>query len=213
MDFYCFPQSVPNRAVIMTAAAVGVKLNRIPLKLLAGEHLKHAEFMKINPQHMVPTIVDNGFVLWESRAIMTYLIEQYGKDDSLYPKDPKKRALINQRLYFDMGTLYKALGDYYYPQLAKKSKGDPALYKNIETAFEFLNTFLEDQLYVAGDTFTVADIALVATVSTFANAEFDFSKYENVMKWWENVKKVTPGFEENQAILLADKYRWDALRE
>lgn len=44
---------------------------------------------------------------------MTYLVEQYGKDDSLYPKDPKKRAIVNQRLYFDACTLYKALADYY----------------------------------------------------------------------------------------------------
>jgi len=38
---------------------------------------------------------------------MGYLVDQYGKDDSLYPKDPKKRAIVNQKLYFDCGTLYQ----------------------------------------------------------------------------------------------------------
>lgn len=44
---------------------------------------------------------------------MAYLANQYGKDDSLYPKDPKKRALVDQRMYFDIGTLYQSLADYY----------------------------------------------------------------------------------------------------
>lgn len=44
---------------------------------------------------------------------MTYLASAYGKNDSLYPKDLKKRAIVDQRLYFDMGTLYAAFGAYY----------------------------------------------------------------------------------------------------
>jgi glutathione S-transferase len=51
--------------------------------------------------------------VFSSRAILGYLADQYGKDDSLYPKDPKQRTIINQRLYFDIGTLYQNFIDYY----------------------------------------------------------------------------------------------------
>jgi len=48
-----------------------------------------------------------------SRAILGYLVEQYAKDDSLFPKNPKKRAVVNQMLYFDATTLHQRISDYY----------------------------------------------------------------------------------------------------
>ncbi|XP_067618364.1 glutathione S-transferase 1-1 [Eurosta solidaginis] len=196
MDFYYTAGSAPCRSVIMTAKALGLNLNKKPMNLMAGEHMK-PEYLKLNPQHTIPTLVDNGFPLWESRAIMVYLAEKYGKDDTLYPKCPKKKAVINQRLYFDMGTLYKSFADYYYPQLFAKAPADPELYKKIESAFDLLNTFLEGHKYVAGDALTLADLSILATVSTFEVAGFDFSKYANVAKWYANVKKSAPGADEN----------------
>ena len=53
-----------------------------------------------------------------SRAILSYLVNKYGKDDNLYPKDPQKRALVDRMLYFDIGTLYKAMVDYFVSILA-----------------------------------------------------------------------------------------------
>ena len=44
-------------------------------------------------------------------CICLYLFSKYGKDDKLYPKDVTTRAVVDQRLYFDMGTFYKAVGD------------------------------------------------------------------------------------------------------
>jgi len=198
LDFYYVPGSAPCRAVQMTAKAVGVDLNLKLTNLMAGEHLK-PEFIKINPQHTVPTLVDDGFALWESRAIMVYLVEKYGKTASLYPSDPKARAVVNQRLYFDLGTLYQRLADYYYPQLFAKQPANPENLKKLEDAVGFLNTFLEGHTYAAGDNLTVADISLVATVSTLDVADFDLSKYPNVVAWYEKCKATTPGYDINEA--------------
>lgn len=60
--------------------------------------------IKINPQHVIPTLITvTGASLWESRAIMTYLVEKYGKDDVLYPSEPLKCALI--RVYISIWEL------------------------------------------------------------------------------------------------------------
>lgn len=202
MDFYYLPGSAPCRAVIMTASALGIELNKKLLNLQAGEHLK-PEFLKINPQHTIPTMVDGGFALWESRAIMVYLVEKYGKkDDALYPSCPKKRAVINQRLYFDMGTLYKSFADYFYPQIMQKKPADPELLKKLEASVEFLNVFLSSSKYVAGDAMTLADLAILASVSTMDVAKFDLSKYEHVAKWYAMLKDTAPGAAENWAGCL-----------
>lgn len=113
IDLYYMDASAPCRSVMMTAKVLGVELNLKFLNLMSGEHMK-PEFLKINPQHNVPTIDDNGFYLNESRAICAYLVNQYGKDDKLYPKDPKVRAKVDQRLYFDMGVFYYRFGQVYY---------------------------------------------------------------------------------------------------
>lgn len=74
--------------------------------MYAKEQLKD-DFLEINPQHTLPTLDDNGFILTESRAIAIYLVDKYFPDGHpLYPNDVKQRALINQRLQFDCGTLY-----------------------------------------------------------------------------------------------------------
>ncbi|XP_011193469.2 glutathione S-transferase 1-1 [Zeugodacus cucurbitae] len=203
MDLYYFPGSAPCHAVILTAKNLGIELNKKFVDLMARENMS-AEFAKINPQQVVPTLVDNGFTVWESRAIMVYLVQKYGKDDSLFPKCPKKQAIINQRLYFDMGTLYKSFSDYYYPQLFFNKPLVPELYKNMETAMALLNTFLEGNNYVAGDRLTVADLSILASISIFDVANFDISKYVNVARWYADAKKL-PGWEENWAGCLEFK--------
>ncbi|XP_022222169.2 glutathione S-transferase 1-1 [Drosophila obscura] len=207
MDLYYHPASAPCRSVIMTAKALGVELNLKMCDVLAGEQLK-PEFVKLNPQHVIPTIVDNGFVLWESRAILIYLVEKYGKeDDSLYPADPQKRAVINQRLYYDMGTLFQSFFQAIFPQIRSQKPATPEAMQKVDKAFGLLNTFLEEDDFVAGSSLTVADISILAIVSTFEVVDYDISQYPNVTKWYENVKEVTPGWEENwEGVLLLKKY-------
>ncbi|XP_062125568.1 glutathione S-transferase 1-1-like [Drosophila sulfurigaster albostrigata] len=199
MDLYYSPYSATTGAILILGKALGLQFNKIVVNLAAGEHLRPG-FLKLNPQHTIPTLVDNGFSLWESRAILTYLIEKYARNDSLYPKDPKKRALVNQRLYFDLGTLFKALADYYYPLFYKKPL-DPELFKKVEEALNFLDTFLDGNQYVAGDSLTVADIVILSTISSFKAFGLDIGKYNNIVKWYENGTKVAPGWNEVEKVL------------
>lgn len=153
---------------------------------------------QLNPQHCVPTLDDNGFVLWESRAILGYLANKYGKTDSLYPKDAEKRARVDQKLYFDMGTLYQRFGDYWYPQAFMKQPANPEAYKKMEEAMAHFNTALEGQVYACGDNLTIADMALAASIATYEVAKFPIADYPNVKRWLEKCKATIPGYDLNQ---------------
>ncbi|XP_061705098.1 glutathione S-transferase 1-1-like [Cydia pomonella] len=194
-DLYYVPGSAPCRAVLLAAKALNVNLNLKLVDLHHGEQLK-PEYLKLNPQHTVPTLVDDGLSLWESRAIITYLANKYGQGSTLYPEEPRARALVDQRLYFDIGTLYQRFADYFYPQLFGGAPADQGKLQKIEEALKFLDTFLEGQKYVAGPNLTLADLSLIATVSSFEVTDVDFKKYSNVKRWYETVKSTAPGYQE-----------------
>ncbi|XP_053680492.1 glutathione S-transferase 1-1-like [Anopheles nili] len=196
MDFYHLPLSAPCQSVRLVAKALGLHLNLKEVDLSKGEHLK-PEFLKINPQHTIPTLVDNDFSLWESRAILTYLCEKYAKNDSLYPKDPKNRAVVNQRLYFDMGTLYLRFALTYYPVVMQDKELDPENVKKFDEGLEFLEAFLDKTTFAAGDRLTVADLALLASINTFeVTVGYDFSKFPNIQRWYGVMKESVAGYQE-----------------
>lgn len=98
--------SPPSRAVLQTIRILGLDVEVTNVDLMQGEN-KSPEYLKLNPMHQVPVLVDGDFVLTESRAIMAYLVNSYKPGSNLYPIDPKKRALIDQRLYFDCVNFFE----------------------------------------------------------------------------------------------------------
>lgn len=159
--------------------------------------------------------MDGDFSIWESRVIMIYLVDRYGKpDDPLYPKDPQRRAVINQRLFFDMGTLYQRFADYYYPQMFEGAPANSDNYKKIGEALGFLDTFLEGLTFAAGgDHLSLADLSLLASLTTFQVAGYDFSTFKNVSAWYGKIQAVAPGAEINKSWAEAARPLFDKVKQ
>jgi len=198
IDVHGMPLSAPCRIVNMTAECLGVEYNFKMLDLMAGEHMK-PEFLAINPMHNIPTMVDGDFVMNESRAIAAYLVNKYGKDDKLYPKDAETRARVDQRLYFDMGVFYKAFGDTVYPIMFGGDKPDQAKFDKLKEALGWVDGFVKDGKFCAGnDDLTIGDLALLATYATLkaaGQAEIDLAEYKNAEAWFEKCVKLVPNYE------------------
>lgn len=100
--------SPPCRTVFMLCKDMSLKYEFIKVDLLKGETMT-PEFLQKNPQHSIPMLEDNGKILWESHAIMMYLVSRYGNEEQqqrLYSRNVFKRALIDQRILFDTGVLF-----------------------------------------------------------------------------------------------------------
>lgn len=147
-------------------------------------------------------MVDENFELTDLKTIVMYLADQYGKDDTLYPEDPELRALINQRIFFDI-TLFSHFLNHFTPNLFKNITSSPKFYSSIDSSFEVLDKFLDGEEYVAGDFLTIADLVLVTTVSTYEAIGVDIEKYPNVWRWYENLMELMPGVNIHKAGVVA----------
>ncbi|EAL40661.2 AGAP004171-PA [Anopheles gambiae str. PEST] len=196
MDFYYHPASPYCRSVMLVAKALKLNLNLQFVDLMKDEQLRPT-FTVLNPFHCVPTLVDNDLTMWESRAILVYLVDKYGRTNSrLYPKDAKTRAIINQRLFFDHGTLGTRLEDYYYPLYFEGATPGGEKLEKLEEALAVLNGYLINNPYAAGPNITLADYSLVSTVTSLEVVQHDLSKYPAISAWYEGCKATMADFQE-----------------
>ncbi|XP_037952567.1 glutathione S-transferase 1-like [Teleopsis dalmanni] len=188
--------SPPVRACLLTLKALDVPFEYKIVNLAKGEHLTE-EFLKKNPQHAVPVLEDNGRYISDSHAICSYLVDTYGKNDKLYPKDLYQRAIVNQRLYFDASVLYFALRKAVLPMWFENSNFVPkATIKNILECYDLTETFLKNQQYITGDSLTIADFSCLTTVSSLNGiVELDKKKYPKTLDWIDRLSKL-PYYEE-----------------
>lgn len=107
LKFYHAIGSPPSRATLMLIRKLDLKVEVILVNLAAGEQ-NDPEFLKLNPLHQVPVLVDGDFVLTESRAIQAYLVNKFCPGSELYPAEPKARATVDQRLYFDATVVFES---------------------------------------------------------------------------------------------------------
>ncbi|XP_039273215.1 glutathione S-transferase 1-like [Styela clava] len=190
-DLYVAWISTPCRATFMTCAALKIKPNFKPLDLFKGE-TRTPEFQAINPFHTLPTYVDGDFKLWESRAIMAYLVTTFGgPDHALYPRDPKKRAAIDNVLNADHSTFYKTVSEWIFPQILKKEPGSDEKLAEVKKAFKILNDYyLKDRQYVTGNQMSIADFSVLATVTFTELVDLDLSEFPNIVDWCNRMKKL-----------------------
>uniref|UniRef100_A0A182PZ42 glutathione transferase n=1 Tax=Anopheles epiroticus TaxID=199890 RepID=A0A182PZ42_9DIPT len=209
---YSTRRTPAGRAVELTAKMIGLELDVKYMDLTKKEQLT-PEFLKMNPMHTVPTIDDNGVALYDSHAIIIYLVSKYAKDESLYPtKDLVKQANINALLHFESGVLFARLRwilepVFYWGETQVAQEKIDAVMK----AYDLLESTLKHggTDFLVGSTITLADISVSTSLSTL-NALFpaDASKFPLVVAYLKRLEDKMPHYGEintaraNEALQL-----------
>lgn len=145
---------------------------------------------QLNPQHTIPTINDDGIVIYDSHAICSYLVDKYGENDSLYPKDLVRRAHVNARLYFDSGFLFARLRYLFEPIFFMGESVIPQWkVEYIQKCWITMERFLETGNYVCGNELTIADFCCIATISSIDKiAVIDAEKFPKLFAWTKRME-------------------------
>uniref|UniRef100_A0AAG5CPP8 glutathione transferase n=1 Tax=Anopheles atroparvus TaxID=41427 RepID=A0AAG5CPP8_ANOAO len=193
MELYSDIVSPPCQNVLLVAKKLGVTLNI--KKTDVEDPVDVAALTKINPQHTIPTFVEDGHIIWESYAIAIYLVEKYDKDGTLYPKDAKVRSVVNQRLFFDIGTLYKAVYAHIETMLAGQQPSDD-LKEKLKKALDLAEKFVTERPYAAADHLTLADIFMLGSVTALGWLKYDLAAYSGIKNWVAKVTAELPEYAE-----------------
>ncbi|MES2488265.1 MAG: glutathione S-transferase N-terminal domain-containing protein [Pseudomonadota bacterium] len=209
ITLYTAPTPNGHKASIMLEE-LGVPYKVQLVNIGTGEQ-KKPDYVKLNPNGRIPTIVDhdNGdFAVFESGAILIYLAEKYGK---LLPKDIKGRSEVIQWVMFQMGGLGPMQGQAnvffrYWPE--KYQPGIDRYQKETRRIYEVLNTRLEGREFLCEE-YSIADIATYPWVKIHAWAGVEVEGLPHLKAWmtrmWERpaVQRglAVPGKVDPEAIL------------
>jgi glutathione S-transferase len=183
--------SINVRKVLWTCAEIGVPYE---LEQYGSGFLPTGtpEFMRLNPNGMVPVIVDEGQALWESNTICRYLAGKHGRTD-LLPADPMARAQVEKWMDWQATELNNAWR-YAFMALVRHSPAHTDAAATITSATEWnrLMALLDAQLahtgaYVCGNQFTLADIVLGLSLNRWLSTPIERSPLPALQAWSERL--------------------------
>lgn len=195
MRLYHNPLSSNARRVLLAASHLGIKLDEVFIDLASEADRKRLN--EVNICGKVPVLEDDGFLLWESCAIMQYLADKQG-GAALYPQDLKARADINRWMFFAAQHFAPAIGILTWERLWKKlvtgqgpdpveiAKGETFVHQHAAV----LDKHLAAHQWLSGNAVTLADYAVAAPLMYVTRASIPVEKYSHLLAWFARVQQL-----------------------
>ena len=191
IHLYTAPTSNGWKPIIFLEEA-GIKYDITSVDFAKKEQ-KAPEYLKLNPNGRIPTIIDrsnNNFVVFESGAILWYLAEKYNR---FLPKNSDDKSLTLQWLMFQMANIGPIMGQAMYFQRIAAKLGEQHPFaikryvKESRRLMEILNTHLKGRQYLVANEYTVADIATYPWARAYYWAKLSVDGLPYLNAWFDRI--------------------------
>src|SRR6266540_3613183 len=154
---------------------------------------KEPAYLAMNPNGLVPTLEEDGFILWESNSIVRYLARKHGAG-VLEPKDARAAALASQWMDWQLSVLGPAITPAFWGLIrTPPEQRDPAAIAASQAktteAMQILDAALAKSAYVAGDAFSMGDIPVGVMAYRFRQLVPDRPSLPNLERWYAAIEK------------------------
>jgi len=184
--------SVNVQKVLWCCEEIGLAFDRIDAGLSFGRN-KEPEFLSMNPNGRVPTLVEDDFVLWESNTILRYLVQKHGANDELYPSELRRRAAVDKWLDWTISSYGHVERDLYWglvrtPEHERDVPKINAIADQLTDLWRIVDGSLAGNRYLANDQFSIADICLGAYARRwYGFARLDRPALTRLADWHETI--------------------------
>ena len=191
IDLYSWATPNGHKVHIMLEEC-GLPYRVHPIDIGAGDQFK-PEFLKISPSNKIPAIVDSEgpdgrpISLFESGAILLYLASKTGK---FLPKTDRQKFEMLQWLMFQMGGVGPMLGQAHHFRIYAPQKIDYAIKRYTNEAkrlYGVMDKQLATRKFIAGDHYTLADIAIFPWLRSWQNQGIDWADYPHLKQWFDTI--------------------------
>lgn len=158
--------------------------------MLKGAHLE-PKYLAINPASTVPALVDGDLKIFDSSAIAIYLVENYAKDDSLYPKEKLKRAKVNEKLFYVASTVFPSIFNVFFPVIfCGATEVNETSIARLHRIYGTIEMMLADQEYLTGSNITLPDLFLWCITESISRVvSIDSEKHPKYLEWLEKMRQ------------------------
>ena len=187
LKIWGFAASSNVQKVLWTAAELGLAFERIDIAGTFGGN-DQPDYLALNPNGVVPTIDDDGFVLWESNACVRYLAARYGRG-SLYAIDLRERAEADRWMDWQQNALLASFRPLFrgLVRQSPKERDNEALaraHRETVGCLAILDAHLEDRDFIGGAALTMGDIPLASWVYRWFNMELERPPMPRLAAWY-----------------------------